>query len=228
MSGDVFSSAAEGAHRIGRYQETLNPILMDVTGDQIPDFVGTTGVATFEFFVGSEAWGLGTITTNNVSFIQSVMPTGQFVVGSQGTIVAATRLLSQVSGSFASQSTVALGPAFQMETLVQFTVSTPNISAFVLMAVCDDGPARSVECPGKSHHSHQHGNSGHGSSHGHVGHHHHSTCDHRHDHHAERSRHERAIDQNLEAGVDWSLGDVLGEGQTKHSGQGQRRGHLAA
>ena len=43
---------------------------MDVNGDQVPDFVGTTGVATFDFFAGSSANGIfGSITTVNTSYI---------------------------------------------------------------------------------------------------------------------------------------------------------------
>src|SRR5207253_3460675 len=49
ISGDVFSAASGPAahHRIGTYVESLTPILMDINGDQMPEFVGTQGTATF-------------------------------------------------------------------------------------------------------------------------------------------------------------------------------------
>src|SRR6058998_1638883 len=46
ISGDLFSTASGTAlpGRIGTYVEALTPILVDINGDQVPDFVGTQGV----------------------------------------------------------------------------------------------------------------------------------------------------------------------------------------
>src|SRR5688572_17270365 len=50
MAGTVTFDAWHGPARVGLYQETLTPIFMDVNADQVPDFVGTHGVATFSFY----------------------------------------------------------------------------------------------------------------------------------------------------------------------------------
>src|SRR5687768_2435032 len=40
MAGDVFgaSGSTAGANKIGHYEESLTPILMDINGDAVPDF----------------------------------------------------------------------------------------------------------------------------------------------------------------------------------------------
>ncbi len=138
MGGDIYTSKGTtiGSDRIGHYQEALTPILMDINNDQIPDFVGTTGVARFDFFVDSSAsWIVGSVTTHNTSYIQGVNPAGQFLVGSQGTIVAGSGILSHVSGGFVSQSTVGFFPAFEMQTSVRFNVAIPSGETYVALVM---------------------------------------------------------------------------------------------
>src|SRR5262245_31169032 len=137
MGGDIYLAAggARGQTAIGRYQESLAPILMDVNGDQVPDFVGTQGVATFTFFVGNAQHTFGTVTTADVSYIQGVTPAGQLEVGSQGTIVGATGPLAKLSGGFVSQSVVGLAPTFNMQTNVHFTVNRPVGPMFSVLAI---------------------------------------------------------------------------------------------
>jgi hypothetical protein len=153
MGGDVYLSKGGAASnaRIGRYEETLTPILMDVTGDQIPEFVGTHGVATFTFFVGAPRFEFGSITTTNVSFIQGVTPAGELVVGSQGTIVQSTRMLRGLAGGFVSQSTVGLAPSFEMATSVHFTVNREVGPMFAFLAIANDlvSKADSADCQQK-------------------------------------------------------------------------------
>jgi len=130
MAGDIYSAA--GATRIGHYQEALQPILMDVTGDGLPDFVGTTGVATFDFFAGPSGNAIfGSITTSDTSYITGFTADGHILVGSQGTITAGTGALGHVSGGFASQSTVGFAPVFDMQTNIHFSVNVPLKAAFV-------------------------------------------------------------------------------------------------
>jgi hypothetical protein len=108
---------------------------MDINGDQVPDFVGTNGVATFTFFVGNAQHLFGSITTAETSFIQGVTATGQLQVGSQGTITGSTALLDGLSGGMASSSIVALAPSFQMQTSAHFTVNRPIAPVFSLLAI---------------------------------------------------------------------------------------------
>src|SRR5262245_10720680 len=140
MGGDIYLAAggARGQAAIGRYQESLAPILMDVNGDQVPDFVGTQGVATFTFFVGTVQHTFGSITTADVSYIQGVTPAGQLEVGSQGTIVGATGPLVKLSGGFVSQSVVGLAPTFDMQTNVHFTVNRPVAPMLRVLAIAAD------------------------------------------------------------------------------------------
>jgi len=140
MGGDIYlAGQAHGGHAsIGHYQESLTPILMDVNGDSIPDFVGTQGLATFTFFVATPAFSCGSITTVDTSFIQGVTPAGQMHVGSQGTIVSNTGLFVGLSGGFISQSTVGLSPSFQMQTNVHFTVNKPSAPIFSFLAAAAD------------------------------------------------------------------------------------------
>jgi hypothetical protein len=140
MVGEVrlAAKAAPSHAPIGRYHETLTPILMDINGDQVPDFVGTQGVATFTFFVGAPQFMVGSITTANTSYIQGVTETAQLLVGSQGTIVASTGVLRNLSGGFGSQSTVGLMPSFEMQTNVHFTVNRPVAPVFSLLAIAND------------------------------------------------------------------------------------------
>ena len=140
MGGDIYlAGQAMGGHAsIGHYQESLTPILMDVNGDSVPDFVGTQGVATFTFFVATPAFSCGSVTTVDTSYIQGVTPAGQLNVGSQGTIVSSTCLFVGLSGGFMSQSTVGLSPGFQMQTNVHFTVNKPIAPVFSFLAAVAD------------------------------------------------------------------------------------------
>jgi hypothetical protein len=139
MNGDVFAGAgAASAARIGTYHESLTPILMDINGDQVPDFVGTTGTATFSFFAGNSQHVFGSITTVETSLIQGITATGQMLVGSHGTITDSTSLLRGLAGGFDSQSTVGLVPTFEMRTNVHFTVNHPVGPAFAVLAIAND------------------------------------------------------------------------------------------
>lgn len=223
MGGDIYTSSGTttGSTRIGRYEEALQPILMDINGDAIPDFVGTTGVATFSFFVGTAGRGaLGSITTVNTSYIQGVTAAGQILVGSQGTIVDGSGLLTHVSGGFVSQSTVGLFPTFDMQTNVHFTVSTPVKPALALLAIVGSveqvSPAPSESCrrtsedapPKKSDDDSCKASIGtHRSS---------AACGDRDRQHSNASRHERSTDRNFEADIDWSTGESNKPGRLSH------------
>lgn len=199
MGGDLYGangSAADG-QKIGHYQENLQPILMDINGDQVPDFVGTTGVATFEFFVGNpgKQFSLGTITTVNTSFIQGVTAAGEMVVGSQGTITAGTAMLSRLTGGFVSQSTVGLFPTFTMATTVHFSVTASLQGALVAAVATDDHVATrgGHDAPGpRCDEPHHATNAPHHAVH--------NDDDHRRD--GDR-RHERSVDKAFEKDVDW-------------------------
>jgi hypothetical protein len=140
MGGDIYlaAGAARSQAAIGRYQESLAPILMDINDDQVPDFVGTHGVATFTFFVGGPQHTFGSITTADVSYIQGITPAGQLQVGSQGTIVGASGPLAKLSGGFVSQSVVGLAPTFDMQTNVHFTVNRPVGKMFNVRAMAEN------------------------------------------------------------------------------------------
>jgi hypothetical protein len=125
---------------IGRYQETLTPIFMDVNADSVPDFVGTNGVATFSFYAGpAKNIYVGSITTVNVSYIQGVTAAGEMIVGSTGTITACDGLFKKTSGGFTSQSVVAMYPTFAMNTTVNFAINDcqldPRVGAKILAQV---------------------------------------------------------------------------------------------
>lgn len=127
MAGDVFLNTPQQAaagRPIGQYEEVLTPILFDVNGDSQPDLVGTTGVATFTFFVSAAfPEGLASITTANVSYVQGVNAAGQLLVGSVGTIVEGTGLARRLSGGFTSTSVVDFYPSFSMHTAATFELS---------------------------------------------------------------------------------------------------------
>ena len=222
MSGNIFNAEGKkaGSHKIGEYKETLTPILMDINGDQIPDFVGTTGVATFTFFVGAAGRGnIGSITTTNVSYIQGVTALGELLVGSQGTIVDGTRALSRVTGSFVSESIVGMGATFSMETFVQFTVKAPLMPGAALLAMVaasdrlsdanagnhgpqagdDTGRSDGRETRNESHQRDEQSTDGrldkaHGKS----------------APHGRGSQHERTVDQILESETDWTGSKLAG------------------
>ncbi|MGI8979560.1 MAG: hypothetical protein ACR2FY_10065 [Pirellulaceae bacterium] len=210
ITGDLFAAGGKSAHltRIGNYCETLTPILMDVNGDQVLDFVGTMGVATFNFFAGSSTVGLiGSITTVDTSYIQGVTAAGQIIVGSQGTITNGTLALSHVSGGFVSQSIVGFDPTFQMETNVHFTVTAPSMSVAVAMAGSNQNvaattsdsaahkPADHDKTKQESHHVSQAvpavidnaPGKGRGQS--------------------DLTRHERSVDQTFQVDTDWRAGE---------------------
>ena len=157
MQGDVYLAAGTvlSSIVIGHYEEVLTPILMDINGDQMPDFVGTTGVATMTFFAGAfQNFTLGSITTSNTSFIQGVTEVGELLVGSVGTIVSSAGIFQHVTGSMQSNSTVALYPTYQMDTNVHFTlaVARPNgkgLSAAVVM-LTELADAAIEECSDKN------------------------------------------------------------------------------
>ena len=211
MGGDVFLAGGNSASTasIGRYEESLSPIFMDVNADLIPDFVGTTGIATFNFFVGSEVYGsIGTITTANTSYIQAMTPTGEMVVGSQGTIVDSTRLLGRLSGSFVSQSTVSMGAGFSMQTHVSFTVDRPVRPLFGMLAVAAEFHARNddTELPGDLEDDALPAKKGR-----------HADCDHskhsrdRDDHgkHHHGLKHHKAYDKAFAGEADWRHGNLV-------------------
>lgn len=127
MKGNLYIDNGQGASAtvIGTYDETLTPILMPLAPGGAPQFVGTNGVATFTFDLSLGApMAIGSITTDDTSFIQGVGPTG-LLVGSTGTIVSATGFCTGLSGGFASHSVVAMGASFDLHTSVQFTVQDP-------------------------------------------------------------------------------------------------------
>ena len=157
MQGDVYLAAGTvlSSIVIGHYEEVLTPILMDINGDQMPDFVGTTGVATMTFFAGAfQNFTLGSITTSNTSFIQGVTEVGELLVGSVGTIVSSAGIFQHVTGSMQSNSTVALYPTYQMDTNVHFTLAVARshgrgVSAAVVM-LTELADAAIEECSGKN------------------------------------------------------------------------------
>lgn len=122
MKGDLY--VAGGTTSIGTYDETLTPILMQLSPEAPPQFVGTLGTATFDFNLsfGSTPFTIGSITTHDTSFIQGVGAGGQIMVGSTGTITASTGICTGLTGGFASHSVVAMGAAFDLQTSVHFTV----------------------------------------------------------------------------------------------------------
>lgn len=109
---------------IGTYDETLTPILMSLSPEAPPQFVGTMGVATFDFNVsfGSTPVTVGSITTHDTSFIEGLGASGQLLVGSTGTIVADTGICTGLTGGFVSHSVVSMGATFGMQTTVHFSV----------------------------------------------------------------------------------------------------------
>jgi hypothetical protein len=131
MAGTVSFDAWHGTANVGLYQETLMPIFMDVNADLVPDFVGTHGVATFSFYTPRTGALLGTITTVNASYIQGVTAEGELLVGSTGTITAATGMFWSVRGGFASHSEVAMYPSFAMHTEVHFDISGSRPAAIL-------------------------------------------------------------------------------------------------
>ena len=207
MTGDVFAAkgAVAGKLRIGQYQETLTPILMDINGDAVPDFVGTTGVSTFSFFVGAPARGaIGSITTTNTSYIQGFTPEGKILVGSQGTIVEGTKLLKHVSGGFASESTVVLGPAFEMQTFAHFTVEALK-PAFAALSGCDVGHAKKTADPPAKHGSDTGSSTGQRAADRAS-----SRVDNLPGPASNGCLDSRGVDRNLKANVDWAL-DAIAE-----------------
>jgi hypothetical protein len=128
MAGTIsyVASAGHTTSGIGRYEENLTPIFMDVNGDAVPEFVGTNGVATFSFYAGG--FFVGSITTVNTSFIQGITATGEMLVGSTGTITGTAGLLRGATGGFTSQSVVGLFPTYAMKTAVHFVISDYRIN----------------------------------------------------------------------------------------------------
>jgi hypothetical protein len=128
MKGNLYVDNGQGpsATVIGTYDETLTPIFMALTPGGAPQFVGTNGVATFTFDLSlGQPISLGSITTNDTSFIAGVGASGDLMVGSTGTIVSTTGFCDGLSGGFASHSLVAMGASFDLHTSVHFTVQDP-------------------------------------------------------------------------------------------------------
>jgi hypothetical protein len=128
MEGDVYLNArqARSIKPIGKYEEVLTPILMDINADAQPDFVGTTGVATFTFFASAAApAGLASVTTANLSYIQGISAAGELSVSSVGTVIGGTGLARHVSGSMTSASIVAFYPTFSMHTAATLELNAP-------------------------------------------------------------------------------------------------------
>lgn len=165
MQGDVYlaSGTVLSSVVIGHYEEVLTPILMDINGDEMPDFVGTNGLATITFFAGAlQNFTLGSITTANTSFIQGVTEVGELLVGSVGTIVSSAGIFQHVTGSMQSNSTVALYPTYQMDTNVHFTlaVARPHgrgVSAAVVL-LTELADAAIEECSGNNGQQNRRGN----------------------------------------------------------------------
>lgn len=122
MKGNLYLNG--GSTSIGTYDETLTPILMSLSPEAPPQFVGTIGVATFDFNLafGSTPITVGSITTHDTSFIEGVGASGQLLVGSSGTITASTGICTGLTGGFASHSVVSMGAAFAMQTSLHFSV----------------------------------------------------------------------------------------------------------
>jgi hypothetical protein len=123
MKGNLYLNG--GTTSIGTYDETLTPILMSLSPETPPQFVGTMGVATFDFnlsFGSTSPITVGSITTHDTSFIEGVGASGQLMVGSSGTIAASTGICTGLTGGFSSHSVVSMGAAFAMQTNVHFAV----------------------------------------------------------------------------------------------------------
>jgi hypothetical protein len=133
MAGTISYVACAGHNTadIGRYEESLTPIFMDVNGDAVPEFVGTNGVATFSFYAGS--YFIGSITTVNTSFIQGMTAAGEMLVASTGTVTAASGLMKGVAGGFSSQSVVGLFPTFAMKTAAHFVMCDYRVNPHQLV-----------------------------------------------------------------------------------------------
>jgi hypothetical protein len=140
MAGTIAWAAPNGGGaQVGQYQEYLTPIFMDVTGDLVPDFVGTQGVATFSFFASrSQNIFVGSITTVNTSYIQGVTAAGELVVGSTGTITACSGIFQSMTGAFTSQSVVGLFPHFAMQTAVQFVITDCRLNPRFALSMAGD------------------------------------------------------------------------------------------
>jgi hypothetical protein len=133
MAGTIsyVASAGHNSAGIGRYEENLTPIFMDVNGDAVPEFIGTNGVATFSFYAGS--YFIGSITTVNTSFIQGMTAAGEMLVASTGTVTAASGLMRGAAGGFSSQSVVGLFPTFAMKTAAHFVMSDYRVNPHQLV-----------------------------------------------------------------------------------------------
>jgi hypothetical protein len=118
MAGNLFLGNDPSARPVGKYEEVLTPMLMN------GQFVGTTGAATFTFFVA--AWSqvvIQRIETTNVSLIQGVVPeTGALIVASTGTVTGSSGIFKNLEGTFTSSSTVVLYPSFDSDTQVKFNM----------------------------------------------------------------------------------------------------------
>jgi hypothetical protein len=131
MKGAVYLQSASGpsSASIGTYDETLQPIFAPVGPGGSPQFVGASGVCTFNFDLllgrsGSTAT-LGSIITADTALIEGVRADGTILVGSQSSpITAATGICRGLAGTFNGQSEVRMGATFYMHTIVDFTVTS--------------------------------------------------------------------------------------------------------
>lgn len=128
MKGLVYLDTAAGvsAASIGSYDESLQPIFAPVGPSGALEFVGTTGICTFDFDlqIGNTPLTIGSIVTSDTALIAGALPGGTIVVGSSNSpITGAAGICSGLTGTFNSQSEVRLGTSFYMHTTVDFQVT---------------------------------------------------------------------------------------------------------
>lgn len=127
MKGLVYLDTAAGVSvaSIGTYDETLQPIFAPVGPGGTPEFVGATGICTFNFNVeiGNQSLTIGSIITSDTALIEGALPDGTILVGSTSSpITGATGICTGLTGTFDGQSEVRMGATFFMHTSVDFTV----------------------------------------------------------------------------------------------------------
>jgi hypothetical protein len=142
MDGNIYFGHAASGPVVGKFHETLTPILM---GGQ---FVGTTGAATFTFVVSTPFFSLPieTIKTTETTYIQGMDPlTGNLSVGSSGTIASSSGLFWGLKGGFTSSSVVCMGPQFNSDTNVEFTITVPGgLNSTLVTALAKAAPGTST------------------------------------------------------------------------------------
>jgi hypothetical protein len=115
LEGDMyFVGGRHDGDFAGTYQETVTPILHPEYG-----FVGTVGVVEFSFQHPRAAHGK--LTIHSQSLIMGLADNGAMQVESEGTIIEGTKRLREMTGGFASSSTVLLGLEFSMDVQVDLS-----------------------------------------------------------------------------------------------------------